>query len=253
MLAVSIDEICAAVKDIFEDTRTIAEPSGALAVAGIKQWVKRENAQEKKLVAIFSGANVNFDRLRHIAELAELGEEREALIAATIPEAPGSFRQFCHALGPRAITEFNYRYADSKQAVVFAGVRFKEGVDERNRLLDNLHEKGFEVRDISDNELAKDHVRYMVGGHGRGITDERILRVEFPERPGALLHFLNLIEDRWNISLFHYRNHGAAYGKVLMGIQVPSADETAFKQFLAGLDMVYTEELDNPAYQLFLR
>ena len=253
VLAVSIDEICAAVKDIFEDTRTIAEPSGALAVAGIKQWVKRENAEHKNLVAIFSGANVNFDRLRHIAELAELGEEREALIAATIPEAPGSFRQFCHALGPRAITEFNYRYADSKKAVVFAGVRFKEGVDERNRLLDNLHAKGFDVRDISDNELAKDHIRYMVGGHGRGISDERILRVEFPERPGALLHFLNLIGDRWNISLFHYRNHGAAYGKVLMGIQVPSTDEDAFKEFLAGLDMVYTEELDNPAYQLFLR
>ncbi|MGR8947048.1 MAG: threonine ammonia-lyase, biosynthetic [Gammaproteobacteria bacterium] len=253
VLTVSIDEICAAVKDIFEDTRTIAEPSGALAVAGIKQWLKRENVKDKNLVAIFSGANVNFDRLRHIAELAELGEEREALIAATLPEEPGSFRKFCHALGPRAITEFNYRYSDSKKAVVFAGVRFKEGVKERNRLLDGLQDKGFDVRDISSNELAKDHIRYMVGGHGRGVTDERILRVEFPERPGALLHFLNLIEDRWNISLFHYRNHGAAYGKVLMGIQVPTAEDAAFQQFLSELDMVYAEEMDNPAYQIFLR
>ena len=253
VLAVSIDEICAAVKDIFEDTRSIAEPSGALAVAGIKQWLKREQLESKNLVAIFSGANVNFDRLRHIAELAELGEEREALIAATIPEQPGSFRKFCHALGPRAITEFNYRYADDKKAVVFAGVRFKGGVDERDQLLVSLADKGFDVIDISDNELAKDHIRYMVGGHGRGVADERILRVEFPERPGALLHFLNLIEDRWNISLFHYRNHGAAYGKVLMGIQVPVDQGASFELFLNELDMAHTEEFDNPAYQLFLR
>ncbi|MEM7465268.1 MAG: threonine ammonia-lyase, biosynthetic [Pseudomonadota bacterium] len=253
VLAVSIDEICAGVKDIFEDTRSIAEPSGALAVAGIKQWVKRENVTDKHLVAIFSGANVNFDRLRHIAELAELGEAREALIAATIPEQPGSFRKFCHALGPRAITEFNYRYADTHQAVVFAGVRFKSGTDERNKLLHGLHEKGFEVQDISDNQLAKDHIRYMVGGHGRGITDERILRVEFPERPGALLHFLNQIQDRWNISLFHYRNHGAAYGKVLIGIQVPPEQDREFQEFLAELEMAHTEEVNNPAYRLFLR
>ena len=253
VLAVGIDEICAAVKDIFEDTRSIAEPSGALAVAGVKQWLKREQLEGKNLIAIFSGANVNFDRLRHIAELAELGEEREALIAATIPEQPGSFRKFCHALGPRAITEFNYRYSDDKQAVVFAGVRFKSGTEERDHLLSSLKEKGFEVIDISDNELAKDHIRYMVGGHGRGVTDERILRVEFPERPGALLHFLNLIKDRWNISLFHYRNHGAAYGKVLMGIQVPTEQDAAFQTFLDELDMAHAEEIDNPAYQLFLR
>ena len=253
VLAVGIDEICAAVKDIFEDTRSIAEPSGALAVAGVKQWLKREQLEGQNLVTIFSGANVNFDRLRHIAELAELGEEREALIAATIPEQPGSFRKFCHALGPRAITEFNYRYSDDKKAVVFAGVRFKSGTEERDHLLSSLTEKGFDVIDISDNELAKDHIRYMVGGHGRGVTEERILRVEFPERPGALLHFLNLIKDRWNISLFHYRNHGAAYGKVLMGIQVPADQDAAFQTFLEELDMAHAEEVENPAYQLFLR
>lgn len=253
VLVVSIDEICAAVKDIFEDTRSIAEPSGALALAGVKQWVERENLNDQNLVAIFSGANVNFDRLRHIAELAELGEKREALIAATIPEQPGSFRKFCHALGPRAITEFNYRYADSEKAVVFAGVRFKDGKEERSKLLTGLAEKGFEVLDITDNELAKDHIRYMVGGHGGAVNKERILRVEFPERPGALMHFLNLIQDRWNISLFHYRNHGAAYGKVLMGIQIADAQEPAFREFLANLDMPFAEEVDNPAYNLFLR
>lgn len=253
VLVVGIDEICAAVKDIFEDTRSIAEPSGALALAGIKQWVAREEVDSLNLVAIFSGANVNFDRLRHIAELAELGEHREALIAATLPEKPGSFRKFCHALGPRAITEFNYRYADSKRAVVFAGVRFKDGMEERRKLLTGLSEKGFEVADISDNELAKDHVRYMVGGHSSAVGDEKLLRVEFPERPGALLHFLNLIEDRWNISLFHYRNHGAAYGKVLMGIQIPEQDEPSFREFLESLDMPFVEEIDNPAYNLFLR
>ena len=205
------------------------------------------------MVAIFSGANVNFDRLRHIAELAELGEQREALIAATIPEAPGSFRKFCRALGPRAITEFNYRYADTEKAVVFAGIRFKDGNEERGHLLRELQEKDFNVVDITDNELAKDHIRYMVGGPGGAVHDERVLRVEFPERPGALLHFLNQIEDRWNISLFHYRNHGAAYGKVLMGIQIPPAEEQSFQAFLANLEMPFTEERDNPAYNLFLR
>lgn len=256
VLVVGIDEICAAVKDIFEDTRSIAEPSGALALAGIKQWVKRERVENRHLVAIFSGANVNFDRLRHIAELAELGEQREALIAATIPEEPGSFRKFCHALGPRAITEFNYRYSDNKKAVVFAGIRFKDGNEERGHLLSELQQKNFNVEDITDNELAKDHIRYMVGGPGGSAGDEnneRILRVEFPERPGALLHFLNLIQDRWNISLFHYRNHGAAYGKVLMGIQIPPAQEQAFQAFLSDLEMPFTEERNNPAYNLFLR
>jgi threonine dehydratase len=252
MLTVTIDEICAAVKDTFEDTRAIAEPAGALALAGLKQWVKREAATGQNLVAIFSGANVNFDRLRHIAELAALGEQREAIIATTIPERPGSFRNFCHALGPRAITEFNYRYAQCDKAVVFAGIQLRHGDEEKETLLANLAEKGFDVIDISANELAKMHVRYMVGGHAEGLDNERILRFEFPERPGALLHFLTQIGERWNISLFHYRNHGAAYGRVLLGIQIPPAHEAEFQSFLADLNMVFIEERNNPAYKLFL-
>lgn len=253
VLTVSIDEICAAVKDIFEDTRAIAEPAGALALAGLKQWAKRESARSHELVAVFSGANVNFDRLRHIAELSALGEQREALIATTIPERPGSFRQFCHALGARAITEFNYRYADSEEAVVFAGIQLRHGQEEKLELLAALHEKGFGVSDISANELAKMHIRYMVGGHAGGLANERLLRFEFPERPGALLHFLNNIDDRWNISLFHYRNHGAAYGRVLMGIQIPSSAENEFGDFLSELDIPYVDETENPAYVQFLR
>jgi len=253
VLTVSVDEICAAVKDIFEDTRAIAEPAGALALAGLKQWVKRESAEGSELVAVFSGANVNFDRLRHIAELAALGEHREALIATTIPERPGSFRQFCHALGPRAITEFNYRYADSDDAVVFAGIQLRHGDAEKKDLLAHLKEKGYGVSDLSTDELAKMHIRYMVGGHAGGLANERLLRFEFPERPGALMHFLNQVSDRWNISLFHYRNHGAAYGRVLMGIQVPSADAQAFQAFLDDLGMTYVDETDNPTYALFLR
>ncbi len=253
VLTVSIDEICAAVKDIFEDTRAIAEPAGALALAGMKQYVAREGIKDQTLVAVLSGANVNFDRLRHIAELAELGEQREMLIGATIPERPGSFRQFCQALGPRSITEFNYRYADREQATVFAGVQLRRGSGDRTALLASLREKGFQAVDMSDNELAKMHIRHMVGGHGAALNDERLLRVEFPERPGALLHFLNQVGDRWNISLFHYRNHGAAYGRVLIGIQVATAREAEFRQFLGELQMDYVEEAGNVAYDLFLR
>jgi threonine dehydratase len=255
VLTVSIDEICAAVKDIFEDTRSIAEPAGALALAGLKQYVAREQLHGQSLIAILSGANVNFDRLRHIAELAELGEGREVLLGVTIPERPGSFRRFCHALGPRAITEFNYRYADREQATVFAGVQLRGSDPEADRqvLFESLREKGFAPLDITDNEMAKMHVRYMVGGHAGALTDERLLRVEFPERPGALLHFLNQIGDRWNISLFHYRNHGAANGRVLMGIQVPPAEADGFAEFLGNLAMDWVEERHNPAYELFLR
>ncbi len=253
VLTVTIDEICAAVKDIFEDTRSIAEPAGALALAGLKQYVAREHLRDQELVAILSGANVNFDRLRHIAELAELGEKREVLIGAIIPERPGSFRRFCHALGPRAITEFNYRYADSERATVFAGVQLRPTDGDKVLLLDSLREKGFAALDISDNDLAKLHIRYMVGGHGGSLTDERLLRVEFPERPGALLHFLSQVGDRWNISLFHYRNHGAAYGRVLMGIQVPAAQQQPFREFLSALNMDYVEEEHNAAYELFLK
>jgi threonine dehydratase len=252
VLTVSIDEICAAVKDIFEDTRAIAEPAGALALAGLKQYVARDGVQGTELVAILSGANVNFDRLRHIAELAELGEHREVLIGATIPERPGSFREFCHALGPRLITEFNYRYADARAATVFAGVQVRDRDSERRLLIENLRERGYAPIDMTDDEVAKMHVRFMVGGHGGGIGDERLLRCEFPERPGALLRFLTHLGGRWNISLFHYRNHGAAYGRVLMGIQVPDHEYAALQELLQALDMRYEDETDNPAYRLFL-
>ncbi len=253
VLLVSNDEVCAAIKDIFEDTRSIAEPAGALALAGLKQYVTATGARGQELVAIFSGANVNFDRLRHIAELAELGEQREALLGVTIPERPGSFRRFCEALGARAITEFNYRYADPRVAHVFAGVRIRHGIEEKNQLIETLRHEGYEVADFSADEMAKMHVRYMVGGHGRGVENERLYRFEFPERAGALLHFLTEMGSRWNISLFHYRNHGAAYGRVLMGMQVPPGDQREFDAFLKGLGMSHAEETRNPAYQMFLR
>jgi len=252
VVLVDVDAICAAVKDIFQDTRSIPEPAGALALAGLKQFVARERLKDRELVAIFSGANVNFDRLRHIAELAELGEQREALICITIPERPGSFRRLCHDLGPRQITEFNYRYSDANRAHVFSGVQLRHGVSEKQTLIESLAEKGYEVVDMSGNELAKMHVRYMVGGHAAGAADERLFRFEFPERSGALLHFLTLMGDRWNISLFHYRNHGAANGRVLMGIQVPKKDGGEFQEFLNRLEIEYAEETENPAYTMFL-
>ncbi len=252
MLTVSIDEICAAVKDIFEDTRSIAEPAGALSLAGVKQYVAREGVSNAEFVAILSGANVNFDRLRHIAELAELGEQREVLIGVVIPERPGSFREFCHALGPRLITEFNYRYADAKQATVFAGIKIKNRENERRLLISNLRSRGYEVIDMTNDDVAKIHVRFMVGGHGGGVEHERLLRFEFPERPGALLRFLTHVGERWNISLFHYRNHGAAYGRVLMGIQVPPAQSEEFEAVIKELDMPFEDETANPAYRLFL-
>lgn len=252
VLTVSIDEICASVKDIFEDTRSIAEPAGALALAGLKQYVAREGTTDGEFVAIVSGANVNFDRLRHIAELAELGEQREVLIGAVIPERPGSFREFCHALGPRLITEFNYRYADASRATVFAGVQVRDRKTERALLISNLREKGYDPIDMTDDDVAKMHVRFMVGGHAGGIENERVLRFEFPERPGALLRFLNHIGGRWNISLFHYRNHGAAYGRVLMGIQVPPEEHAALDGVIRDLDMPFEDETGNPAYRLFL-
>ena len=252
ILLVNNDEICAAVKDIFEDTRSIPEPAGALALAGLKQYIERENIKHRELIAIFSGANVNFDRLRHIAELAALGERREALIATTIPEKPGSFRAFCHDLGPRLITEFNYRYADNQQAHVFAGVQLRHGIEEKNTLIDHLRMKGYDVVDLSNDEVAKMHIRYMVGGHAPQAKNERLYRFEFPERSGALLHFLSELGERWNISLFHYRNHGAAYGRVLMGIQVKDDEMPEFQKFLDELGMKYWEENDNPAYRMFL-
>ena len=253
MILVNNDEICAAVKDIFEDTRSIPEPAGALAVAGLKQFVTSHQLEGKEMVAIFSGANVNFDRLRHIAELSALGEQREALIATTIPERPGSFRIFCHDLGPRLITEFNYRYADKTEAHVFAGIQLRHGIEEKITLISNLREKGYEVVDLSGDEVAKMHIRYMVGGHAPQALNERLYRFEFPERSGALLHFLSQLGERWNISLFHYRNHGAAYGRVLMGIQVKDEEMDEFQAFLDGLGMKYWDENGNRSYEMFLR
>ncbi len=253
VILVTTDEICAAIKDIFDDTRSIAEPAGALAVAGLKKYVAREGCKDETLVAIDSGANMNFDRLRHVAERAELGEQREALLAVTIPERPGSFREFCDALGHRSITEFNYRYHDPAKAQVFAGIQMHDGPAEKLALVERLRECGYPVLDMTDNEMAKLHIRYMVGGHTRPrVANEILYRFEFPERPGALLHFLNRIGQRWNISLFHYRNHGAAFGRVLVGVQVPPAERTAFQTFLDEVGYPCSEESANPAYELFL-
>ena len=252
VILVSTDEICAAIKDIFDDTRSITEPAGALAVAGIKKYLQREEVTGQTLVAINSGANMNFDRLRHVAERTGLGEQREVLLAVTIPERPGSFRTFCETIGMRGITEFNYRYSDASQAHVFVGVQMRNGSKEKQKLLADLAAKDYPVLDMSDNEMAKVHIRYMVGGHAAQVRDERLFRFEFPERPGALLRFLNHMGQHWNISLFHYRNHGADYGRVLVGMQIPVSESKQFDEFLDGLGYNYWEESDNPAYTLFL-
>ncbi|MFW1678051.1 threonine ammonia-lyase, biosynthetic [Pontibacter sp. JAM-7] len=253
VITVSIDEICAAIKDIYDDTRSICEPAGALGVAGLKKYCQREQLTDQTLIAIDSGANVNFDRLRHIAERSELGEKREAIIAARIPEKPGSFRKFCSALGRRNITEFNYRYSDNDSAIVFAGIQIKPGGCDREELVTHLSEKGYTVEDLTDNETAKLHVRYMVGGHApAAVGDEVVYRFEFPERPGALMNFLSQLGSRWNISMFHYRNHGAAYGRVLVGMQVGSDDQKLVEQFLDEIGYNYWNETDNNAYRLFL-
>ena len=252
IICVSTDEICAAIKDIFDDTRSIMEPAGALAVAGLKKYVERESISGQTLVAINSGANMNFDRLRHVAERAELGEQREALLAVTIPERPGSFRTFCNTLGRRGITEFNYRYSYEDKAHVFAGIQLSEGFAEKDELIAKLEAKKYPVVDMTDNEMAKIHVRHLVGGHFAGLEDEIIYRFEFPERPGALLDFLTSIGKRWNISLFHYRNHGAAYGRVLVGLQAPKSERKALNCYLDELGYAYWDETDNLAYKLFL-
>lgn len=253
VITVSTDEICAAIKDIYDDTRSICEPAGALGVAGMKKYVEREACSDKTLIAIDSGANVNFDRLRHIAERSELGEKREAIIAARIPEKPGSFKRFCSALGSRNITEFNYRYSDESNAIVFAGVQLKAGGGGREELVNELRSSDYEVEDLSDNEIAKIHVRYMVGGHApANLENEVIYRFEFPERPGALMKFLSKLGSKWNISMFHYRNHGAAYGRVLVGMQIPRAEREKVEGFLEEIGYNFWEETDNKAYQLFL-
>lgn len=248
-LRVSVDEICAAIRDVFYENRSLPEPAGALAVAGVKRWVARHGAGS--YVAIVSGANLNFDRLRHIAERAELGDGRETLLAVTIPERPGSFKRFLKELGRRSITEFNYRYSSPAAAHVFAGVHFHDAAD-RDAALGRLRADGYPVLDLSGDEMAKLHVRYMVGGRCPGLADERLFRFEFPERPGACLDFLNAVGSRWNISLFHYRNHGAAYGRVLCGLQVPRAERGECRRALEALGYPYWEESDNPAYALFL-
>ncbi|HMD29733.1 MAG TPA: threonine ammonia-lyase, biosynthetic [Steroidobacteraceae bacterium] len=252
IILVTTDQICAAIQDIFQDTRSIAEPAGALAVAGIKKYVARENCAARTLISINGGANMNFDRLRYVAERADIGAQREALFAVVMPEEPGSFLRFCELLGQRSVTEFNYRYADQKAAQVFVSLALNNGRYERDELLATIAAAGFTVRDMTDNEMAKLHVRYMVGGHAHGLADERLYRFEFPERPGALLKFLQAIGTNWNVSLFHYRNHGSDYGRVLAGIQVSADTRTDFLLHLNVLQYAYTEETENPAYKIFL-
>jgi threonine dehydratase len=251
MVLVDTDEMCAAIKDVFEDTRVVLEPAGALAVAGAKAWVGRQESRGKTLVAVASGANTNFDRLRFIAEEAELGEHREAVVAVTIPERPGSFKKFCATLGANNITEFNYRIADSREAHIFVGVEVR-GRGETAKIVRNLRRNGLTTLDLSDNEMAKWHVRHMVGGRAPFARNEVLYRFEFPERPGALVKFLENMRSDWNISLFHYRNHGADYGRVLVGIQVPRNETRQFTAFLKKLGYPYADETRNPAYRLFL-
>jgi threonine dehydratase len=251
IILVDTDTACAALKDVFEDTRSILEPAGALAIAGAKQYADREKLKNETLVAITSGANMNFDRLRFIAERAEIGEQREALLAVTIPETPGSFRKFCTLLGKRNITEFNYRYADSKAAQVFVGIQVRDR-SEIGELIEKLQRSKLPAINLSDNEMAKLHLRHLVGGHAPEAKDEILFRFEFPERPGALMLFLNSMNHSWNISLFHYRNHGADSGRVLVGMQVPHHDKKALRKFLDTLGYHYWDESANPAYRLFL-
>ncbi len=251
IVRVDNDAICAAIKDVFEDTRAILEPAGALAIAGAKAYAEQHKLRDKTLVAVASGANINFDRLRFVAERAEVGERREAIMAVTIPEKAGSFKKFCALLGSRNITEFNYRYSDPVAAQVFVGVQVHNRA-EGQRLVDTLTRHGLPTLDLTDDEMAKSHIRYMVGGHAPQVEHERVLRFEFPERPGALMNFLNAMRHDWNISLFHYRNHGADAGRVLVGMQVPPAEHGEFTSFLERLGYDWVDETGNPGYGLFL-
>jgi len=251
IIRVTNDEICGAIKDVFDDTRTIVEPAGALALAGLKNYVEARGAKNERLAAVLSGANMNFDRLRFVAERAELGEGREALLAVTIPERPGAFRAFCAALGPCVVTEFNYRLSGRDRAEIFVGVATRSRQD-GERIADSLSALGYETSNLSGNEMAKLHVRHMVGGRTPHVAAERVCRFEFPERPGALLQFLDALGGRWNISLFHYRNHGADFGRVLAAFEVPHGENAEFEAFLAGLGYAFQIEHDNDAYRRFL-
>jgi len=253
VITATTDEMCAAIKDIFEDTRSIAEPAGALALAGLKKYIADTHCTQQTLIAVHSGANTNFDRLRYISERTEIGEKREALLAVTIAEEPGSFKRFGSDIGRRNITEFNYRYADNKAAHIFVGVQVAPEISDRLELINDLRQKGYEVVDMTDNEIAALHVRHMVGGRKLTNDDEVLYRFEFPERPGALDGFLKQLAGRWNISMFHYRNHGSAYGRVLAGMQVPAAERAELREILNTLHYRYWDETDNEAYQFFLR
>ena len=249
---VDTDEVCAAIKDVFQDTRSVMEPAGALGVAAVKQYVERHGLKGKTLVAITCGANMNFDRLRFVAERAEFGEQREALFAVTIPERPGAFKAFCEVVGPRSVTEFNYRMSDADAAHVFVGLSIARR-DEAARIAQQFERQGFQTVNLSDDELAKEHARHLVGGRAPMARDERLLRFIFPERPGALLKFLSSMNPAWNISLFHYRNQGADYGRVLVGLQIPEGEEADLERFLRDLDYPWVDESSNPVYRLFLR
>jgi threonine dehydratase len=252
MVLVTTDEMCAAIQDIFEDTRVVPEPAGALGIAGMKKYLARENWHGKRVVAVNSGANVNFDRLRYIAERADLGAGREMLLAVEIPEERGSFLKFCRTLGARNVTEFNYREQGRERAQIFVGINVTGGRAEHGAIIEVLRGAGYTVVDMTDNEMAKVHIRYMIGGQAAGLADECLFRFEFPERPGALLRFLESVGARWNISLFHYRNHGADTGRVLAGVQVPPAERAELRLHLDELRFPYVEETANPAYRIFL-
>ena len=251
IVLVDTDQLCAAIKDVFQDTRSILEPAGAMAIAGAKAYVEREGLRDQTLVTLACGANMNFDRLRFVSERAEIGEQREAAFAVTIPEERGSFRRFCEAVGPRNVTEFNYRIADARQAHVFVGVQIQRRA-EAVTIAEGLRAAGFETLDLTDDELAKLHIRHLVGGHSPLARDEILYRFEFPERPGALMRFLSSMSPNWNISLFHYRNHGADYGRILVGLQVPTGEKRALRDFLAGLGYAHEDVSRHPAYRLFL-
>ena len=251
MIRVDTDAICAAIKDVFEDTRAVLEPAGALAIAGAKAYAAQHKLKDKTLVAVASGANMNFDRLRFVAERAEIGEQREAVLAVTLPEQPGAYRKFLSLIGARNVTEFNYRFKDRQEAHVFVGVQVASRA-ESLKLVEQLRRSGYATLDLTDDEMAKLHIRHLVGGHAPQVDHELVYRFEFPERPGALMSFLSQMSTSWNISLFHYRNHGADYGRVLVGIQVPPAEKAEFRKFLKNLGYAHWDETNNPAYKLFL-